>query len=168
MSFKAPSDALNVKKLSKYPHALNPLDISRSHQMSLSFPKALDKITGLNSVLSIHTCLLRLRSMQFFGRPPKWFDWKPFTPQNPIRLFFPTHFSNANTFLSHSCMNVEHGSIFLNLTPWCSQTRSLMKSQNLLMIKGSTAGGESLNWPYVIVFWIEHIFQCLFIKSRMY
>lgn len=155
MSFKAPSDALNTKKLSKYPHALkSPWHLQKSSDVPLSFPKALDKITGLNSVLSKHTCcLLHLLSMQFFGRLPKWFDWKQFTPRDPITYFFPHIFPTP----THSWVTHTHGSIFQNRTPWCSQT--LLMERVLVKIFSWLKGLQLLmsHWiGHMIVFRIEH------------
>lgn len=104
MSFKSPSDALNTKKLSKYPHTFNPLDISRSHQMFHSLSQKLStKSPGWTvSWVNTHVVCCVCSQCSFLAGLPNGLIGNNLHLRIQSDLFFSTHFSNANTFLSHS------------------------------------------------------------------
>ncbi len=105
MSFKAPLDALNTKKLLKYPHALNPLDISRSHQTFHSLSQKLSTKSPAEQCLELtHVCCVYAQCSFLAGLP----NGLHLTPQDPIRLIF------LHTFLQrqHIPESLAHMALF--------------------------------------------------------
>lgn len=143
MSFKAPSDALNTKKLSKYPHALNPFDISSSHQMFHSLSQNLStKSSSLNKHVACWVC----SQCCFLASLSNGSIGNNLQLRIQSDVFFSTRFSDANTFLSHS-----HTWLYFpksDTLMFSDPADGESPSQDLLMIKGSTAADESLNWPH--------------------